>query len=93
VAQVTVGSGNHHVVAVHGWFGSARGWGSLPDYLDGSKYTYVFIDLLSAEVMRQTWLAYFPGAELEVMANGGHYPMFETPVALATSIEEFLARE
>jgi pimeloyl-ACP methyl ester carboxylesterase len=250
MTRVTVGSGDHHVLAVHGWFGSARGWGPLPDYLDGSAYTYVFPDLrgygdrkqaggeftmdeaaadvltladelgwdrfsvvghsmggkaahqvllqapdrvralvginpvpaaqvpmdeqtwalfdgaaanpgnraaiidfttggkltktfidtvvrhslenstteafggylpswakadfsdqagkhagvpvkvivgetdpaLSAAVMEQTWLAYFPGAELEVLANAGHYPMFETPVALATSIEEFLAR-
>ena len=45
---------------------------------------------ISAEVARETWLVYFPGAELEVMANAGHYPMFETPVALATSIERFL---
>ena len=44
-SQVTVGSGDHHVLAVHGWFGSARGWGSLPDYLDRSAYTYVFMDL------------------------------------------------
>jgi pimeloyl-ACP methyl ester carboxylesterase len=251
VAQVAVGSGDHHVLAVHGWFGSARGWGALPDYLDRSTYTYVFMDLrgygdrkqvsgefsmaeaaadaialagelgwdrfsvvghsmggkiahqvllqapdrvrklvginpvpaaavpmdeqgwalfsgaadnpgnraaiidfttgskltrtfidlvvrhslensspeafgaylpswakadfsdqagkdsatpvkvivgetdpaLSAEAMQQTWLVSFPGAELEVMANAGHYPMFETPVALATSIEEFLGRE
>jgi pimeloyl-ACP methyl ester carboxylesterase len=248
--MVTVGSGDHHVLAVHGWFGSARGWGSLPDYLDTSTYTYVFTDLrgygsrkdvggeftmaeaaadviavadklgwdrfsvvghsmggkvahqvllrapdrvraliglnpvpaaavpmdeqtwalfdgaaassgnraaiinattgskltttfidlvvrhslenstveafgaylsawaqtdfsdqvkpdsvipvkvivgetdpaMSAQVMEQTWLAYFPGAELEVLANAGHYPMFETPVALATSVEEFLGR-
>jgi len=48
---------------------------------------------LSAEVMEQTWLVFFPGAELTVLANAGHYPMFEAPVALATSIEEFLGRE
>jgi hypothetical protein len=33
-STVSIGSGSHHVVALHGWFGSARGWGSLPDYLD-----------------------------------------------------------
>ena len=48
---------------------------------------------LSAEVMEQTWLVFFPEAELTVLANAGHYPMFETPVALATSIEEFLEPE
>lgn len=248
-SPVIVGSGEHHVLALHGWFGSARGWGSLPGYLDGQAYTYAFMDLrgygdrkdvaggytgeevaadalahadelgwdrfslighsmggkfahqvllrapervralvgvnpvpaaatpmdeqgtalfegaaanpghraaiidfttgskltrafideivrhsvensnadafgayldawaktdfsaqvtassktpvkvivgetdqaISAEVARQTWLAYFPDAELEVMANAGHYPMFETPVALATSIEKFLS--
>ena len=42
---VTVGSGDHHVLAVHGWFGSARGWGSLPDWLDRSAYTWAFMDL------------------------------------------------
>lgn len=248
-SPVTIGTGEHRVLALHGWFGSARGWGSLPDYLDGSAYTWVFPDLrgygsrkdvggeftseevaadtlaladelgwerfslvghsmggkfahrvllrapdrvrglvglspvpaaatpmdeqsrdlfdgaaanpgnraaiidfttggkltktfidgvvrhslensaveafaayltawaktdfsaqvtaddkapvkiivgetdaaISADVARQTWLAYFPHADLEVMANAGHYPMFETPVALATSIERFLA--
>ena len=249
---VSIGSGDHHVLAVHGWFGSARGWGSLPDFLDRAAYTYAFMDLrgyggrkevggeftmeeaaadaialadelgwdrfsvighsmggkiahqvlhqapsrvgrlvgvnpvpaaatpmdeqtwglfdgaagnpanraaiinfttgskltktfidqvvghslensnveaigaylrmwakedfsadvpnsgsgvpvkvivgetdpaISAEVARETWLVYFQGAELEVMANAGHYPMFETPVALATSIERFLDAE
>ena len=48
---------------------------------------------LSGDVMRQTWLQLYPNAELEVLANAGHYAMFETPVALATSIEEFLSRQ
>ncbi|MGH7736243.1 MAG: alpha/beta fold hydrolase, partial [Gemmatimonadales bacterium] len=48
---------------------------------------------LSATVMEQTWLAYFPHAELEVLPNAGHYPMFEVPVALATSVERFLKHE
>ena len=48
---------------------------------------------LSAAVMEQTWLVFFPGAELEVFPNAGHYPMFETPAALAASIEEFLDRD
>jgi pimeloyl-ACP methyl ester carboxylesterase len=48
---------------------------------------------LTAEIMQATYLASYPNAELEVMANAGHYPMNETPVALATSIEAFLRRE
>lgn len=47
---------------------------------------------LSADVMRATWLALFPAAELEVLANAGHYAPEETPVALVTSVEDFLAQ-
>jgi pimeloyl-ACP methyl ester carboxylesterase len=251
VEHLTVGSGDHRVVAVHGWFGSSRGWGSLPDYIDRSAYTWAFMDLrgygdrkdvpgeftmaeaaadaiavagdrgwdrfsvvghsmgakaahqvllqapdrvrklvgispvpasevpfdeqgwalfsgaadnpahraaiidlttgnkltptfidqvvrhslensaaqafgaylqswaksdfshqagkdtstpvkvivgvndpaMSAEVMEQTWLVFFPEAELTILPDAGHYPMFESPVSLATSIEEFLGRE
>jgi len=45
---------------------------------------------VTAEVMGATYLAWYPNATLEVMPNAGHYPMDETPVALATSIEAFL---
>ena len=250
-SYVTVGSGDHHVLAIHGWFGSARGWGSLPEFLDGSAYTYVFMNLrgygdrmqvageftvdevaadalaiaddlgwdrfsmighsmgakfahrvllwapdrvralvglnsvpagavpfdeqgwalfsgapenpgnraaiidlttgnkltktfinlvaqhsldnstveafaaylqawaksdftaeakvdtgtpvklivgvndpaLSADVMEQTWRVFFPSAELTILPDAGHYPMFESPVSLATSIEGFLGRD
>ena len=47
---------------------------------------------LSAEVMEQTWLVFYPNAELQVLANAGHYPMFETPAALVASIEGFLGQ-
>lgn len=45
---------------------------------------------INAETMKATYLAWRRNASLEVMANAGHYPMNETPVALATSIEAFL---
>jgi len=47
---------------------------------------------LNAAVMQATFLEHYPACELEVMANAGQYPMHETPVALATSIENFLRR-
>lgn len=46
---------------------------------------------LGEATVRQTWEPHFPNLTVEVMANAGHYPMFETPVALATSVERFLA--
>lgn len=45
---------------------------------------------LGADTMNATLMKSYPNAKLEVFANAGHYPMFETPVALATSIERFL---
>jgi pimeloyl-ACP methyl ester carboxylesterase len=249
-SYVTVGSGDHQVLAIHGWFGSARGWSSFPEFIDPSAFTYAFMDLrgygdrkdvageftvdevaadalavaddlgwdrfsvvghsmggkfahrvllaapdrvralvglnpvpagatpfdeqgwalfsgaadnpgnraaiidfttgskltktfingvvqhsldnstveafaaylqawarsdfsaqakvdtatpvklivgvndpaLSADVMEQTWRVFFPEAELTILPDAGHYPMFESPVSLATSIEEFLGR-
>ena len=40
----TVGTGSHHVIALHGWFGSATGWGSFPHYVDTAAFTYHFLD-------------------------------------------------
>jgi pimeloyl-ACP methyl ester carboxylesterase len=45
---------------------------------------------LNADFMRATYLRWYPNAVLESMPNAGHYPMDETPVALASSIESFL---
>jgi len=46
---------------------------------------------LGAETVRATWLAWYPNARLEVLANAGHYPMDETPLALVSTMERFLA--
>jgi pimeloyl-ACP methyl ester carboxylesterase len=51
-----------------------------------------FDGALTPDVMKATYLACYPNAELEVMTNAGHYPMDETPIALATSVEDFLKR-
>ena len=40
----SVGSGPRRVLALHGWFGSARGWGSLPELIDPDRFTYAFLD-------------------------------------------------
>ena len=46
---------------------------------------------LNAEAMRGTFLQWYPNARLETIANAGHYPMDETPVALASAVEKFLS--
>ncbi|MGV0838398.1 alpha/beta fold hydrolase [Mycolicibacterium thermoresistibile] len=48
---------------------------------------------MNAELMKATWLAYYPNAELEVIPNAGHYAMYETPVWLATTLEKFFLGE
>jgi len=41
---VLIGEGPHKVLGLHGWFGSAEGWGSMVESLDGEHYTYAFMD-------------------------------------------------
>jgi pimeloyl-ACP methyl ester carboxylesterase len=40
----TVGHGPKTVLLLHGWLGSADGWGLFPDYLDPEVATWVFTD-------------------------------------------------
>jgi pimeloyl-ACP methyl ester carboxylesterase len=46
---------------------------------------------LGEQTARATFQQWYPKLDLEVFPNAGHYAMDETPVALATSIERFLA--
>lgn len=41
----TLGSGDHVVLCLHGWYGSADGWGLLPDVADTQAFTWVFPDI------------------------------------------------
>ncbi len=41
-------------------------------------------------LMRDTFLKWYPNAQLECCKSSGHYPMLETPVYLASTIEKFL---
>ncbi|SDY88249.1 Pimeloyl-ACP methyl ester carboxylesterase [Modestobacter sp. DSM 44400] len=41
---MVIGNGRRKVLALHGWFGSATGWGALPDLIDGDCYSYAFLD-------------------------------------------------
>lgn len=46
---------------------------------------------LSEEFVRGTWLKTYPDATVEVVANAGHYPMFEAPVNFTTLVEKALS--
>lgn len=44
----------------------------------------------NAALMAKTYLRRYPLATVDVLANAGHYPMNETPLALVAAIESFL---
>lgn len=46
---------------------------------------------ITAELAERTWRVHYPQAEIEIVANAGHYPMQEAPVAVATSAQRWLA--
>lgn len=44
IPQNVVGDGPLKVLALHGWFGSAAGWGMLPELIDTERFSYAFLD-------------------------------------------------
>ncbi|WP_324606863.1 alpha/beta hydrolase [Streptomyces katrae] len=47
---------------------------------------------MGPDIMRSTWLQWYPNAELEVFDDAGHFAPDESPQALATVVEGFLGR-
>lgn len=45
ISPTLVGTGPTKVIAVHGWFGGADGWGLLPSLVDTDAHTVAFFDL------------------------------------------------
>ena len=45
---------------------------------------------LGEATCKATWMQHYPNAKLQVIANAGHYPMDETPLALIAAFEAFL---
>jgi pimeloyl-ACP methyl ester carboxylesterase len=46
---------------------------------------------ITADLVERTWRVQHPEAVVEVVENAGHYPMQETPIAVATSLQQWLA--
>ncbi|MBC6457458.1 alpha/beta fold hydrolase [Actinomadura sp. HBU206391] len=46
---------------------------------------------ITADYVRTNWLKWYPNAELVRFADAGHYATDETPLALVSTIERFLA--
>ena len=47
---------------------------------------------ITADAMTQTLLEWCPNATFDIIQNSGHFPMAETPVRLATIMENFLIK-
>jgi esterase len=74
-----------------------REWGTL-DFSEAVKGNPVPVKVLTGSLdptltralMESTWLAWYPNATLEMIEGSAHYPMHETPLALAAAVEHYL---
>lgn len=85
---------NSRKEAFAGYFRSWSGDNYLPD-TEGVAVQMLVIGgahdvSITEDVLRATWLAAYPSAKLAVIAAAGHYPMMETPLALAALLDGFL---
>ncbi|MFI9644947.1 alpha/beta fold hydrolase [Streptomyces sp. NPDC052040] len=48
---------------------------------------------LTTQLLRETWLRWYPGGALVELASAGHYAMDEAPLDLIRAVEDFLRAE
>ncbi|MEU7060610.1 alpha/beta hydrolase [Streptomyces sp. NPDC046197] len=80
--------------AFRAWFDSWAGE-DFHDRVEGSgtpalAVTGALDPAMSVELLRRTWMAWYPRAELRELPSAGHYPMDETPLELVRVVEDFL---
>ncbi len=102
--RYTVAFAKHMIVNLRKWSTSEARLGylkmfSYTDFSESVKGLHTPILVLFGEYdfegseafMRNTFLNWYPNAQLECCKTSGHYPMIETPVALVAAIEKFLS--
>ncbi|PMS22627.1 alpha/beta hydrolase [Trinickia dabaoshanensis] len=87
--SMTASSPDAFAAYLHAWADT-----DFSEAIDGEHRVKVLVGdhdpTFNAELMRQTYLRRYRHATVEVLRNAGHYPMNETPLALAAAIETFL---
>ena len=87
-SPIRIGNGPHKVIALHGWFGSAGGWGAYAKVLDEERSSYAFMDYRGhggAKNMKGEFTMQEISSDTLALADA------QTPAALATAIERFLS--
>jgi pimeloyl-ACP methyl ester carboxylesterase len=86
---------NSSVPAFRAYLGAWARTDFHAEVIDNPTPTLVIVgeqdSAISADVARNTWLQWYPNAELVSFPDAGHYATDETPLALVSTIERFLA--
>ncbi|MBQ0937775.1 alpha/beta fold hydrolase [Ideonella paludis] len=78
--------GDYFRACTHSTVAAQAGWASPALQVLAGE----FDGLLPDALLRRSWLSGHPDAQFEVLRNAGHFPMEETPVVLAATVERFL---
>jgi pimeloyl-ACP methyl ester carboxylesterase len=63
-SPIIVGNGSTRVIALHGWFGDASGWGPFPDLIDRETSSWAFMNCWRGYGDRKDVAGEFTNAEI-----------------------------